>query len=351
MSEHQDVTPEEKALPQAEAGGEGGAETAQGGMSLLDHLGELRKRLTKCVYAVAVGFFACYSFAEDIFNVLLAPMAGILTDGHFQYTSPPEAFFTYLKVALVAGIFLVSPYIFYQIWAFISPGLYEHERKWIIPITIVTAVLFVTGALFGYFVVFPFGFEFFASFASEKIQFIPKLNEYTTFCLQLLLAFGVVFEMPLFMLILARLGIVTAEKLRKSRKYAILIIFIVAAILTPPDPFTQTLMAGPLILLYEVSIWLAKVFGRKPEPEVEEDAEGEAPVAAPAAAPTPAVEAAPGAPDESESAETAVTEQEVAIASAPEGTSASEEAAPTEEDAAPSDEGEKDKDSDGNAGA
>ncbi|MCM0756730.1 twin-arginine translocase subunit TatC [Desulfovibrio aminophilus] len=332
MSETRDQT-EEKALPQAEAV-EGGADAAEetakeGGMSLLDHLGELRKRLTKCVYAVAVGFFACYSFAEDIFNVMLAPMAGILTDGHFQYTSPPEAFFTYLKVALVAGIFLVSPYIFYQIWAFVSPGLYEHERKWIIPITIVTAVLFVSGALFGYFVVFPFGFEFFASFANEKIQFIPKLNEYTTFCLQLLLAFGVVFEMPLFMLILARLGVVTAEKLKKSRKYAILIIFIVAAILTPPDPFTQTLMAGPLVLLYEISIWLAKVFGRKPQPKDEDDEEDETPAAVPAAAPTPAVEAAPEAPVASE-----------------EGG----EAAGTDETASAADT-EKGKDDGGNAGA
>ncbi|HBR05836.1 MAG TPA: twin-arginine translocase subunit TatC [Desulfovibrio sp.] len=269
-------------------------EAAAGGMSLLEHLGELRKRLTKCAYAVAIGFFACYAFAEDIFDILLQPMVGLLTDSHFQYTSPPEAFFTYMKVAFVAGIFVASPYIFYQLWAFIAPGLYEHERKWIIPISVFTALLFVTGALFGYFVVFPFGFEFFASYSNEKIQFIPKLNEYTTFCLQLLLAFGLIFELPLFMLILARLGVVTADKLRKTRKYAILVIFIVAAILTPPDPFTQTLMAGPLLVLYELSIWLAKVFGKKPAPPVEEDEDEEAPAeaAVPAAPETPAVEAA-----------------------------------------------------------
>lgn len=304
MSEQLEAAAEEsKPFPEAVAGEsapspedapeETGA-AATVGMSLLEHLGELRKRLTKCAYAVAVGFFACYAFAEDIFDLLLLPMVGILTDSHFQYTSPPEAFFTYMKVAFVAGIFVASPYIFYQLWAFVAPGLYEHESKWIIPISGFTALLFVTGALFGYFVVFPFGFEFFASYSNEKIQFIPKLNEYTTFCLQLLLAFGLIFELPLFLLILARLGVVTADKLRKTRKYAILVIFIVAAILTPPDPFTQTLMAGPLMVLYELSIWLAKVFGKKPAPPVAEDEEEEAPAAAavPAAPETPAVGAA-----------------------------------------------------------
>ena len=306
MSEQLEAAAEEAKAADAEASAaeaaeETAEEAAPGSMSLLDHLGELRKRLTKCAYAVAVGFFACYAFAEDIFDILLQPMVGILTDSHFQYTSPPEAFFTYMKVAFVAGIFVASPYIFYQLWAFVAPGLYEHERKWIIPISLFTALLFVTGALFGYFIVFPFGFEFFASYSNEKIQFIPKLNEYTTFCLQLLLAFGLIFELPLFMLILARLGIVTADKLKKTRKYAILVIFIVAAILTPPDPFTQTLMAGPLMVLYELSIWLAKVFGKKPAPPVEEDEEDEEEAPAVAAAPeTPAVESeAPAALAES----------------------------------------------------
>jgi sec-independent protein translocase protein TatC len=298
MSEQPVAAAEEtKAASQEAAAEDAAAETteaeeaAPGSMSLLDHLSELRKRLTKCAYAVAVGFFACYAFAEDIFDILLKPMVGILTDSHFQYTSPPEAFFTYMKVAFVAGIFLASPYIFYQLWAFVAPGLYEHERKWIIPISVFTALLFVAGALFGYFVVFPFGFEFFASYSNENIQFIPKLNEYTTFCLQLLLAFGLIFELPLFMLILARLGLVTADKLRKTRKYAILVIFVVAAILTPPDPFTQTLMAVPLMVLYEISIWVAKIFGKKPAPPVEDEDEDETP-AVPAAPETPAVEAA-----------------------------------------------------------
>jgi hypothetical protein len=130
--------------------------------------------------------------------------------GYFQYTSPPEAFFTYIKISVVAGIFLVSPYLFYQVWGFVAPGLYKHERRWLIPIAFFSAFFFVTGALFGYFVVFPFGFEFFAGFTTQDIQFIPKLNEYLSFALKLLFAFGIAFELPLFILFLARLGLVTA---------------------------------------------------------------------------------------------------------------------------------------------
>ncbi|MBN2139743.1 MAG: twin-arginine translocase subunit TatC [Desulfovibrionaceae bacterium] len=232
-------------------------------MSLMGHLGELRKRLLFSVIALAVGFVACYGFSERLFDILILPMAGVLHDSHFQYTSPPEAFFTYLKVSFVAGFFVVSPYIFYQVWSFVSPGLYRHERKWIVPIAVFSALFFVCGALFGYFIVFPFGFEFFASFSSDKIQFIPKLNEYTSFSLRLLFAFGLVFELPLFIFFLARLGVVSSKALRKQRKYAILCAFILAAILTPPDPFTQTLMAGPLVILYELGIWVAYFFGKE----------------------------------------------------------------------------------------
>jgi len=234
-------------------------------MPLTAHLAELRNRLMRCIAAVIVGFAACYSFAEQMFQKLIEPMQGLLHNGYFQFTHLPEAFYTYLKISLVAGIFVVSPYLFWQIWGFIAPGLYEHERKWMVPLALISAMLFAGGAMFGYFIVFPFGFDFFASFANDQIQLIPKLDEYTAFTLKLLFAFGMVFEMPLFIFFLSRLGLVTSKGLRTKRKYAILVSFVVAAILTPPDPFTQSLMAGPLIILYEAGIWIAYLFGTKEE--------------------------------------------------------------------------------------
>lgn len=238
-------------------------------MSLMDHLGELRDRLFRCVIAAMVGFLACYAFRKDLFTIQMKPLLEVLPpESHLIYTSLPEAFFTYVKVAFVAGLFLVSPYIFYQIWQFIAPGLYSKERKYIIPIAFLSALFFVSGALFGYYVVFPFGFDFFMGYADDLIKPMPSLREYFSFSLKLLFAFGVIFELPLFIFFLARLGLVTAASLRKVRKYFFLIAFVIAAILTPPDGITQILMAGPLILLYEVSIYVALIFGKKkPKPE------------------------------------------------------------------------------------
>lgn len=243
-------------------------------MSLMDHLGELRDRLVRSVVAALVGFLACYAFRKDLFNIQMKPLLDVLPpESHLIYTSLPEAFFTYVKVAFVAGLFLVSPYIFYQIWQFISPGLYEQERKYIIPISFLSALFFVCGALFGYYIVFPFGFDFFMGYADDLIKPMPSLREYFSFSLKLLFAFGVIFELPLFIFFLARLGLVTAAALRKARKYAILLSFVVAAILTPPDGITQILMAGPLLILYEISIYVALFFGKKkppPEPAPQE---------------------------------------------------------------------------------
>ena len=258
---------------------DGDEDGAGGSMTLLQHLEELRKRLIRSVIAIVIGFGCCYAFSKELFEWLMAPMAAVLDGGHFQYTYPPEAFFTYIKVSLVAGFFLASPYIFIQIWGFVAPGLYAHERKWFFPVAFSSALLFVTGAIFGYYVVFPYGFEFFASFSTEEIKLVPKLNEYTGMAIKLLFAFGIAFEMPLFVFFLARLGMVTSRAMRKFRKYAILLSFVCSAILTPPDPFTQSLMAGPLILLYEVSVWVARLFGKREkekDEEPEEDAAEEA---------------------------------------------------------------------------
>ena len=241
-------------------------------MTLVQHLDELRKRLKYIALAAIVGCLACYGFAEELFNLLVAPMVKFMPEqSSFIFTAPQEAFLTYLKVAAVAGIFLTSPYIFYQVWSFIAPGLYEEERKYIVPVAVFSALFFVGGASFGYFVVFPAAFEFFMSFNNEHIQAMLKLDEYLSFSIKLLLAFGFVFEMPLFALVLSRIGLVTAQMMRKVRRFAVLGAFVVGAILTPPDVFSQLLMAGPLLVLYEVSIIVASVFGRKKEEPSEED--------------------------------------------------------------------------------
>ncbi|NDV23634.1 twin-arginine translocase subunit TatC [Desulfovibrio sp. JC022] len=233
-------------------------------MTFLEHLEELRRRFVRIFIACGIGFLACYSFAKPLFSLLMAPLVAVLPpDSTLIFTSLPEGFVTYLKVAFVAGIFTVSPYIFAQVWGFIAPGLYEHERKWMIPLAFLSAFFFVGGALFGYYVVFPFGCEFFMGFADEFIKPMPTLREYLGFSLKLLFAFGVIFELPLFIFFLARLGVVTAEGLRSKRKYAILVCFICSALLTPPDVMTQTLMAGPLIILYEIGIWVAYFFGKR----------------------------------------------------------------------------------------
>jgi sec-independent protein translocase protein TatC len=247
-------------------------------MTLVEHLEELRNRIVRCAIAVIVGFACCYGFAKELFGILMEPMVQVLNESNFIYTYPPEAFFAYLKTALVAGFMAVSPYIFYQVWMFVTPGLYSHERKWLVPIAFFSALLFSGGALFGYFVVFPYGFEFFASFTDENIAFTPKLSEYFGFALKLLFAFGFVFELPLIIFFLARLGLVDHKDLRGFQKYTVILAFVVSALLTPPDVFTQLLMAGPLILLYEVGIWVAYVFSRKKarqEAMAGEDEEGD----------------------------------------------------------------------------
>jgi sec-independent protein translocase protein TatC len=245
-----------------------------------DHLDELRKRLITCFIAVGVGFVLAYGFKEKLFAILTLPLVSVMKGGDkIIYTGVAEAFFTYMKVAFIAGVGVASPVIVYQFWMFVAPGLYEKERRLIIPIVLLSTVFFVGGALFGYFFVFPVGFEFLMSFSTETIRPMPSMREYLGFASTMLLSFGIVFELPILITFLAKLGVVTVPFLKKNRKYAILIIFIVAAILTPsPDAVSQILMAVPMMLLYEISIIGAKIFGKKPaapESEVGTDDESE----------------------------------------------------------------------------
>ncbi len=233
-------------------------------MPFTSHLEELRTRLIRCFITVGVGFVVAYGFKEKIFTILTRPLISVMQQGEkLIFTGLPEAFFTYLKVAFLTGLMLAAPVIIYEFWMFVAPGLYKKERKLLIPIVILSTIFFMGGSLFGYFIVFPFGFKFFLGFASETIQPLPSMSEYLKFTSKLLLAFGLVFELPLVITFMARLGIVTVPFLKKNRKYALLLFFIGASILTPPDVVTQIMMALPLMALYEISILGARLFGKK----------------------------------------------------------------------------------------
>ncbi len=228
-------------------------------LTFTDHLEELRSRLIKIFIAIGIGFCISYFFSKQLFYFLTLPLLEVLPkDNSLIFTALPEAFFTYLKISFFAGVFLAAPYIFYQLWKFISPGLYPEEKKYVIPFVIVSTIFFVAGVSFGYFIVFPFGFKFFIGFQNDYIKALPTLKQYLGFSMKLLFAFGIVFEMPVIMYFLAKIKLVNSSMLTKNRKYTILLIFVAAAILTPPDVFTQILMAFPLIILYELSIIIVK---------------------------------------------------------------------------------------------
>ena len=242
-----------------------------------EHLGELRDRLVRSFIAVGIGFVAAYLFKEKLFEILIAPLVIAMGEnGNAQmiFTGLPEAFFTYLKVSLLTGFILATPVLFYEFWMFVSPGLYRTEKKYVVPIVILSVFFFVIGSSFGYFIVFPYGFKFFLGFATETIHAMPSMKEYLSFASKMLLAFGFVFELPLVLTFMARMGLVTVPFLKKNRKYALLLFFVGAALITPPDVVTQVMMALPLMLLYEISIIGARVFGKKKVEEVDaEDAE------------------------------------------------------------------------------
>ena len=236
------------------------------------HLEELRSRLITCFIAVAVGFVLSYGFKEELFRILLIPLLSVMKAGEeLIFTGLPEAFFTYLKVAFLSGLILASPVIIYQFWMFVAPGLYNKERRALIPIIILSSLFLIGGSLFGYFIVFPLGFQFFLGYSNETIHARLSIKEYLGLASKLLLAFGIVFELPIVITFLARLGIVSVDFLKKNRKYALLLFFIGAAMLTPPDVVTQVMMALPLMVLYEISIIGARIFGRK---KPEDDASG-----------------------------------------------------------------------------
>lgn len=239
-------------------------------MAFTEHLAELRKRLIVSVIAIAIGFGAAYNYSVELYNYLARPLLQALPPGqdYLIFTGVVEPFFIYMKVGFVAGMILASPVIFYEIWGFVAPALYKNEKLWFISIVVSSSVLFLSGAVFAYYVVFPFGFKYLISYSSEGIKPMLSMSAYFSMVIRLLLAFGVVFQLPLVILVLARFGIVTAKQLISWWRYALVIILIIAAVLTPtPDVFNQLLMAGPLMILYVVGIVVAMLFGKKKAPK------------------------------------------------------------------------------------
>ena len=234
-------------------------------MSLTEHLIELRKRLIRSVIILFIGFGVCYYYKDWIFDIITKPLTQVLPkNGYLIYTGLTEAFFVYMKLAFFASLIITSPFILYQIWKFISPGLLPKEKKYVVPFVFFSSLLFISGILFGYFIVLPPAFEFFVSFNNKYLQAMISFNDYLSLFVTFLLGFGLSFELPIFIFFLTKLGIVNAKMLSKQRKYAILVIFIVAAILTPsPDALSQILMAIPLMFLYEVSIFVARFAEKK----------------------------------------------------------------------------------------
>ncbi|MCB9481349.1 MAG: twin-arginine translocase subunit TatC [Desulfobacteraceae bacterium] len=235
-------------------------------INLTEHLTELRSRLIKCFIIISAGFGICYFFKEKLFFFLIKPLRNTLGEsGQLIFTSLPEAFFTYLKTALLAGIIITFPFLIYQFWLFVSPGLYSKEKKAVIILTILSVIFFTAGSAFAYFLVFPYGFSFLLGFANENIRALPSMKEYFSFASKLLFAFGLAFELPLILSGLAKMGLVSVPFLKKQRKYAVLIFFVFAALITPPDVVTQIMMAVPMVLLYELGILGAVLFSKKKE--------------------------------------------------------------------------------------
>ena len=239
---------------------------------LKPHIADLRKRLVISAITVVVMFFVCFSYYEPILNWMMVPVeAALPKNSQMVAVEIQETFFTALQVAFFSAFIISLPVIFWQMWLFFAPGLYDHEKKLVVPFVLSGTIMFLIGAAFAYYVVVPIGFDFLIAFGSTVVTVLPSIGKYVDFFAKLLFGFGIAFELPVITFLLAKVGLVNDKMLKDFFRYAIVIIFIVAAILTPPDVLSQLLMAAPLLLLYGLSIYVAKVFN----PAVKEDDEDE----------------------------------------------------------------------------
>ena len=257
------------------------AEAEEAKMPLLEHLIELRSRLMWSVLSIIVLFVVIFPFAEYVYQFLVHPLAIVFEKmgGHRRliFTALHEAFFTYIKLSLIAAVFVAFPFISMQFWMFVAPGLYKHEKSALAPFLIATPILFFMGGAMVYYIVMPWAYEFLLNFELQggdgtlPIVSEPKVNEYLSLAINLIFAFGICFELPVVLSLLGRIGIISAKGMREKRKYAILIAFIVAAVITPPDVISQVLLASVLICLYEISIFSVRLIEKKRVDRAEDD--------------------------------------------------------------------------------
>ena len=239
---------------------------------LKPHIADLRKRLTISTITVVVMFFACFSFYEPILEWMMAPVKHALPVGTSMIAVEiQETFFTAMKVAFFGGFIISLPVIFWQLWLFLAPGLYDHEKKLVVPFVFFATLMFLLGAAFAYYIVVPIGFDFLIAFGNSVVSVLPSIGKYVGFFTKLLIGFGIAFELPVITFFLAKIGLVNDQMLKDFFSYAVVLIFIVAAVLTPPDVISQVLMAAPLLILYGVSIYIAKVFNPAQKEEEEEE--------------------------------------------------------------------------------
>lgn len=240
--------------------------------SFMSHLVELRDRLLRCVIALVVVFICLFPWARDLYSLLAKPMlASLPAGGQLIATEVTAPFFVPIKVTLMAALVVALPYLLYQIWAFVAPGLYAHEKKLVMPLVVTSTLLFLCGMAFAYFLVFPIVFHFIISVAPEGVAVMTDIGKYLDFVLTLFLAFGVTFEVPVAVVILVRMGMISVAKLREIRPYVIVGAFVIGAIFTPPDVVSQVMLAVPLWVLYELGIFVAQWVGKPAPAETRSD--------------------------------------------------------------------------------